>query len=117
MYATAWAEASSGGIVERVAAAWASALATSSSRQTRPQSALGDTGGVDLGGEVLFGDDDLVLQTPEAQVFRAHFPHQGDQHVPAVLHRGLQIGVGGLDVAAGAAEDVELPCGVQTRLE
>ena len=78
---------------------------------------VGDAGGFLLGRQVLFGDGDLVLQTPEGQVVRAHFPHQGDQHVPAVLHGSGHIRGGRLDVAAGAPEDVELPGGVEACLE
>ncbi len=73
----------------------------------------GQPGAVLLGGEVLPGDLDALLKSAQLDVVARHFRRQGYQNVAAILHGGLQVGIGGLDVAANAAEDVQLPAGVE----
>jgi hypothetical protein len=50
---------------------------------------MGNGRGLFLGFQVLAGDENLLLETPEIEIIEAHLPHQGHQHVPAILHRGL----------------------------
>ena len=112
------AEDSKSGIWEAVVATWASAL-TTSSRLTVPASKRlpDDRRGFLLGLQVLAGHGKLLLKAAEAEIIVAHVAHQGDQDVAAVLHGGLEIGPGGLDVAPGAAENIQFPGGIQAHLE
>ena len=78
---------------------------------------VGDVRSFLLGLQVLLGDGDLLLEAPEVEVIGAHLAHQGDEDVPAVFHRGLEVGGGGLEVAPGAPENIQLPGGIQTDLK
>jgi hypothetical protein len=78
---------------------------------------MGNGRGLFLGFQVLPGNENLLLETPEIEVVEAHLPHQGHQHVPAILHRGLKIRGGGLHRAPGAPEKVQFPGRIQTHLE
>ena len=60
----------------------------------------GDLGGMLLSLKVLAGDSQLLLQSPQVEVIVADLGHQADQHIAAILHGGLQIGLGGLDIRA-----------------
>ena len=78
---------------------------------------LDDIGGMLLGLQVFAGNGDLLLKTPQVEIVAAHVAHQGDQDVAAVLHGGLEIGPGGLDVPPDAPENIHFPGGIQTRLK
>ena len=60
---------------------------------------------------------DLLLKTPQVDIVVPHVAHQGYQDVPAVLHRGLEVGGGGLQVASRAPENIQFPGGIQTDLK
>ena len=61
------------------------------------------------------GDVDPVLKPPELEVVARKFPPQGDQGIPQPLLRGGEVRRGRLDLPADAAEDVDLPRGVEPR--
>ena len=81
--------------------------------ETAFEAQAGQTRAVPLGGEVLAGDLDALLGGAQLDVVARHFGRQRHQDVAARLHGGLQVGIGGLDAAADAAEDVQLPAGVK----
>ncbi len=63
------------------------------------------------------GNGDLLLETSEVEIIGAHLGREGHQHVAAVFHAGLDIGIRGFDVAPHAPKDVELPSSVQAGLK
>ena len=78
---------------------------------------LDDIGIVLLRLQVFTGNVDLLLKSPQIDIVAPHVSHQGYQDVAAVLHRGLEIGPGGLDVPPGAPENIHFPGGIQTHLK
>ena len=58
-------------------------------------------------------DVDALLKGAQLDVVARHLGRQRHQDVPARLHGGQQVGIGGLDVAPDAAEDVQLPAGIE----
>ena len=66
-----------------------------------------------LGGQVLSGDLCLPLEAAKLDVVAGDLGHQGEQRVALVFDGGGGVGVGGFVGAAGAAEDVDLPRGVE----
>ena len=73
----------------------------------------GQPGALLLRGQVLPCDVDPLLKGAQFDVIARHLGRQRHQHIPATLDGGLQIGIGGLDAASDAAEDVQLPAGVE----
>ena len=51
----------------------------------------------------------IVVEIPQADIVASHVAHQGYQDVAVVLHRGPEIGPGGLDVPPGAPENIHFP--------
>ena len=49
--------------------------------------------------EVLPGNVDLLLKSPQVDIVAPHVSHQGYEDVPAVFHCGPEVGGGGLEVA------------------
>ncbi len=78
---------------------------------------VGDPGGFFLGLQILPGNGQLLLEAPEAEVVVADVAHQGDQDIPAVFNRGLEVGAGGFKVAPGPAKNIQFPGSVQTYLK
>ena len=63
---------------------------------------------------VVFGDDQIALVAAQINVGDRHFRKQRHQRVAAILDGGLDVAVGGFDVARDRAEDVQLPGGVES---
>jgi hypothetical protein len=76
-----------------------------------------EVGGALLRFEVLARDREAVARLEELHVVERDLRGEGDEHVAAVLDRGLEVGVGGLDLATDAAEEIDLPRRVEARLE
>jgi len=83
----------------------------------QPGLGLRDLGGVLLDLDVALGDLDLLLEAAELEVISRDFSEERDQGVAAAFDLCGDVGVGGLDVAADAAEDVDFPRGVEAGLE
>ena len=78
---------------------------------------LDDVGIVLLCLKVFTGNVDLLLKTPQVDIVGPHVAHHDHQDVAAVLHRGLEIGPGGLKVPSRAPENIQFPGGIQTGLK
>ena len=78
---------------------------------------LDDVGIVLLRLKVFTGNVDLLLESPQIDIVAPHVSHQDDQDVPAVLHRGPEIGPGGLKVPPRAPENIQFPGSIQTGLK
>ena len=77
---------------------------------------LRELGRVLLRLQVAAGDGSALLEGAQVDVVHGHLGGQRDQHVLARLDRRLHVRIGGLDAAAGAAEDVQLPRRVEAGL-
>ena len=65
---------------------------------------------------IVFGDCKLVLRGPQCRVIGREFGQQADQQGPAGGDGGLHVIAGGLRRAAGLAEDIQLPIGIEAEL-
>jgi hypothetical protein len=65
--------------------------------------------------QVVLGDVDLPLELAHVDVVQRDLRHERDEHVAPVLDGEAELRVGRLDLAADAAEDVELPGRVEAR--
>ena len=76
----------------------------------------GEVEGVLLGGDVLFGDGETLLGGAGLDVAAGDLAEEGDEDVAPAEFGGGELGVGGFDVAAVAAEDVDFPGSIEARL-
>src|ERR1700683_2378730 len=72
--------------------------------------------GLILGGDVFIGDGHLALKAAEGDVVGGNVAEESDEDFTAIFDGGVEIGLGGFDAAAGAAEDVDFPGGVGAEL-
>ena len=83
--------------------------------QPRLGAPVGELVGLGLAGEVLLRDGQHRLVRAGVHVVERHFRGKGDLRGVQVGLGRFQVGLRRLDPAAGAAEDVRLPCGVEAR--
>ena len=68
-----------------------------------------------LGLQTLFGHGKTGLAGAKIEVIQRDLGEQGDERIVQILSGGLEIRVGGLDGTPDAAEEIDLPGGIQTR--
>ena len=100
-------------VCESVVCCWA----TSSSRDgSGVEAGLDDLQDVALQFRVLPGQFDLFLVLAHLDVVLRHVAQQGDQHGVVVLHRRVQIGLGGQHLAAVQSPEVQFPGQVEAEI-
>jgi len=81
--------------------------------QTRSPAQAGEIQQVTHGGDGLLNDPTLGLGAAQVKIGAADLAQGGHQNRAAVLDRGLSVGLGGFHRAPHAAEQVDLPGGVE----
>ena len=77
---------------------------------------LRDVENIALGLDVVTGDLDLPLDAAQLHVVARHFGERRDERATPLVRRGIDVGIGGFDLAPHMPPDIELPRGVETLL-
>jgi hypothetical protein len=66
-----------------------------------------------LSPDVVLGDVQPLLIGAGADVIARDLGHHGNEHIPLAVFSHADLCAGGLDLPAGATENVQLPCGIE----